>query len=106
MSEPLDSVWLKVIRAKEHLDALYAEILEFLRTDPQPYAIQPEHNREGSEYVFHFKVNREPPTEWSVAVGDVTYNLRSALDHLAWQLALKHTRDREPRSATTHLASR
>jgi hypothetical protein len=31
------------------------------------------------------------PTEWVLLVGDFAANARSALDHLAWQLALRNT---------------
>ncbi len=30
----------------------------------------------------------EVPIEWSIRVGEILYNLRSALDHLVWQLVL------------------
>ena len=30
----------------------------------------------------------EAPIEWSVRIGEILYNLRSALDHLVWQLVL------------------
>jgi len=84
---PLDSVWLKIIRAKEHIDFFYGEIEMFWLTKPEPYAFIPEDDTKNSEKVFRFKVNREPPIGWSIIVGDIAFNLRSALDHLAWQLA-------------------
>jgi hypothetical protein len=33
----------------------------------------------------------ELPPEWSLLIGDFAANARSALDHLAWQLALRNT---------------
>jgi hypothetical protein len=88
---PLNSVWLKIIRAKEHLDSLYSEIQMFWLSKPKPFDLIPEDDTKESEKVFKFKVNREPPIRWSVIVGDIAFDLRSALDHLAWQLALLTT---------------
>lgn len=101
---PLDSVWLKVVRAKEHLDFLNAEVQKFWTL--KPCEVITEKNLEvidvatlkDSKKFFRFKINREPPTEWSAIVGDFAYNLRSALDHLVWQLALLFTSN--PRRST------
>ena len=30
------------------------------------------------------------PVEWSITTGEILYNLRSALDHLVWQLVINH----------------
>ena len=38
-------------------------------------------------WVYRSK-NPEEPVIWSILVGEILYNLRSALDHLVWQLVL------------------
>ena len=38
--------------------------------------------------VERFQVKREPPLRFGVILGDCLHNLRSALDHLVWQVAL------------------
>jgi hypothetical protein len=37
--------------------------------------------------VFRFHIREEPPHAWSTIIGDCVQNARSALEHLAWQLA-------------------
>lgn len=95
---PLDSVRLKVVRAKEHLDFLYGEIGRFWASEPKPCEFIREDDTKESGYVLRFKVNKTLPLEWSLVVGDFAHNLRSALDHLAWQLALLTTD--KPKSST------
>jgi hypothetical protein len=81
---PLDGVDLKVARAKGHLSdlkeavkwALDSERYEFTRkTDPET----------GKEALW---VDPIPyiALEWSVVIGEILFHLRSALDHLAYQL--------------------
>jgi hypothetical protein len=76
----------KVERAQEHLIALDAATGEFFEVDP--YEIVGEFEAEASEYLFRVKVLREPPLRLGVMLGDFIHNLRSALDHLVWQLVL------------------
>ena len=90
--KPLDGVWLKVNRAKQHLESLDGEIRRFLQSGAYTVTPNPEEDTE-EVYMFQFNVVRQPPKEWSVIVGELAFNLRSALDHLAWQLALLSTND-------------
>jgi hypothetical protein len=83
-----EGVRLKLERAQQHLDALQQEIERFLRR--HPYTVIEEFNEEAGEYLLRAQVLEEPPSRWGVEVGDVVHNLRSALDHLVWQLALSH----------------
>jgi hypothetical protein len=48
-----------------------------------------EHDPKTGEIVVYGEARREPPTaEWGVIIGDIVHTLRSALDHLVWQLTL------------------
>lgn len=38
----------------------------------------------------------EVPYEWGLIVGDAVHNFRCALDHLAWQLAVRHCGGNDP----------
>jgi hypothetical protein len=76
----------KLERAQEHLIALDAATGEFFEVDP--YEIVGEFDSKTSEYLFRVKVLREPPLRLGVIFGDFIHNLRSALDHLVWQLIL------------------
>ncbi len=82
----LDGVWHKVRRAEEHLKALGKAISDFPRTNPPPYAVSIEPETE-SCYQFRLNIRCHPPLYLSVLAGDAVFNLRSALDHLAWQLS-------------------
>lgn len=72
---------LKVERAKKHLDELYSAHEDFAKSEPHTLS----HTEEGGYFVLTVKVN-DPPFELALMAGDFVSCLRSALDHLAWQL--------------------
>jgi hypothetical protein len=96
---PLDKVRLKLDRAQEHLATLDLEIVEFLKF--QPYRVDP-HPQTATFKIGNvslptslpapgigiFRIVHEPPLHLSLIVGDYIHNVRSALDHLVWQLQL------------------
>jgi hypothetical protein len=77
---------LKVKRANEHIRDLEGLILDFLTHDPKPYSISIHDEAESGDQVYVVHVAATPPEEWGLIIGDCVHNLRSALDHLAWQL--------------------
>ena len=79
----LDGVRAKLARANEHLARLESDTHAFLENEPYRFALEVD----GHDYVVRIKASREPPIELAIMLGDVLYNLRSSLDHLAWQLA-------------------
>jgi hypothetical protein len=82
----LDGIRIKIARANEHLSELRRRLDDFGRS--KPYSIVVETDPETGDQLF--KMDREPERPPDLAViGDVLYNLRSALDHLAWQLVIK-----------------
>jgi hypothetical protein len=86
--EPIEGIRLKVERAEHVLDELYAAVVDYL--SEHNYEVVGEYERERSEYVFRGRVTKAT-AYLSVIAGDVVHNMRSALDHLAWQLALLTT---------------
>jgi len=88
----LDGIHLKLDRADEHLRILKDEMLELL--DSKTYTVTEQANTKGSEHVLEVLDPPVLPPEWSLLIGDFAYNLRAALDYLAWQLALLNTRGR------------
>ncbi len=86
---PLQGTWFKVNRAKKHFDELDASINAFLSRNPF-FFLEQEHP-DPSLRSFRFKEVDRPPIDWAFILGDFAFNLRSALDHLAWQLALLKT---------------
>lgn len=86
MDSPLTGFKAKLDRADEHLNALVAEIGDFL--DGNPHSVIYEIDPETCQKVAKFKVHRElPAVRWGVRFGDCIHNMRSALDHLAWALS-------------------
>lgn len=86
MSHALDSVKLKVSRAEEHLEALRMECSAYL--DSKPFEPIRQSQPESDNPWMIWKVNHPPPLRLSVLLGDFLHNLRSSLDHIAWQLVL------------------
>lgn len=86
------SAWAKIERAKEHRDVLEAKIADFFSIKAnRPRGIG---KYEADAGCHIFRIAYVPPNlaafvgDASLAVGDIVSNLRSALDHLAYQLAL------------------
>lgn len=91
MRNPLDESWAKLIRAREHTDSFEAELGLWLQ------------EREATDDVIRTRFEYDPKTGWcegfidnipqpppyrfGLIIGDIVHNLRSALDHLAWELA-------------------
>jgi hypothetical protein len=83
----LIGIQAKYDRAKEQFDLLRDEMHEFFNKG-QPYSFSEEFDSDTWEWVKRVNVNREPPVRFGVVLGDVIHNLRSALDHLMWQVTL------------------
>jgi len=77
----------KIDRAREHVNALDKAINRFLETEP--YAA--ERRLKARDRIHEYVLVRytEPPDCLGLLVGDAVHNLRSALDHVAFELALK-----------------
>lgn len=87
---------MKTRRAEVHLKELEATVRHFVETDP--YLITRKDNIKKHWHILSIEVKPAPDTI-PLLVGEFAYSLRSALDQLAWQLALKHVS--APRSATS-----
>ena len=88
MLHPLDGSFLKINRAKQHID--FANDLMKGFQDRKPYRIVDtiERNGQTRERVLRFEQTEDIPDDISLIIGDVCNNLRSALDYLLWQLWL------------------
>jgi hypothetical protein len=87
---PLDGVNLKIARADNHFDLLNDEIVQWLNA--QNYRASECDNSETGESIRSLVDPPKTPDRWGLIVGEFAYQLRSALDHLAWQLALLNTK--------------
>ena len=82
--ERLVRVRVKVERAKQHIVDLNLRLKAFL--DSNPYKVGTYRNPETRQLIYFLTGVRNVPPQIGLVVGDVIQNLRSALDHLAFQL--------------------
>jgi len=80
----LEPCWVKVSRAQAHFDAVNAEIGSFLNT--RPYSVSLQNDPKTNDVIVEADALQEPPSSWSVLIGDCVHNLRTALDYLVTQL--------------------
>lgn len=78
----------KLIRAEQHIRALKKSVARYSRS--QPHKVIPK--AKGKKKVH---VAKRPPVEISILAGEAVYQMRSALDHLVFQIIKKN-------SATLH----
>jgi len=91
LPDSLAGIRAKLERCEEHLKTLDREITRFL--EHKPYVTTGHFNAERSSYIFRFQPIKRPPVAWGVTVGEVVHHLRSALDHLVWQLVKLNERE-------------
>ena len=84
----LVGVQAKIERAKVGLKALENEISK-LCDDQKTAIIREIHEVDEQAWVFRGPTPMVP-IEWSVRIGEVVYHLRTALDHLVWQLVISN----------------
>ena len=92
---PLDGARAKLERAKSHVGALRDAISA---AEPDPAAIPLRREYDVNQGAIVWRIERVPeiPDSWGLLVGDALHNFRCALDHLWWQLALKHLHPNQP----------
>lgn len=86
MVSELDGTRLKLVRAREQLNALSAEIGAFLGR--KPYVSFIEIHDERREIAFGIEVREQSNPMLSVIIGEILHDLRSCLDHALWQLVI------------------
>jgi hypothetical protein len=93
LSHPLDGARAKVERAKEHIRYLNDEIVA--ARERKTHTIETEVDKNTYTIVKRLRVHDQLPVRWAVVVGEVASNLRTALDHVVWELvrANKQTGD-------------
>jgi hypothetical protein len=80
----LDLIAVKVERAQEHLASLSAEVQLYLES--KPYAVSAKRDPESRRLIYFVASVRPTPQRLSALLGDTIHNLRSALDHLVYQI--------------------
>lgn len=77
---------IKVDRAKQHIVELGKAITSFFESEP--YKIGTKHDPKTRKLIYYLAFVQPVPSNISCIVGDIIHNLKSALDHLAYQLFL------------------
>jgi hypothetical protein len=86
-----DSAWLKWGRAVVHAEVL-AEDIRRVTTDrdrPRDFIFGYEYDAKRHGFVVEVASVEPMPIAWSLMLGDVAANLRSALEHLAWAIVTR-----------------
>jgi len=83
----LDSAWAKLDRANKHLADMRNELGNYESLNPCEFV------REDDPVLIKYRISiLEPSSTIPAMLGDYVHNLRSALDHTAYALARKPTR--------------
>src|SRR5688572_21395332 len=80
------SAFLKIRRAESQAKDLGGEINKFFSSsNGRAYGIIFERNADARQWRAIFRVLKQLPDEWPVALGEIIHNLRSVLDHLVYE---------------------
>jgi len=80
---------LKLNWARRHLDTLQASIERFV-AGGAVHAMTLRFDADSGKYIATLRTQREFPSEWTLIVGDVMHNTRSALDALTYALSVRN----------------
>jgi hypothetical protein len=97
----LSGAWAKLRRAKAHIDAVHDAIEQKLGAHPIHYSLGRKFDDNQSAVIFYINRLVEIDDGWSLIIGDAIHNLRGALDHLTWQLAIRHSNGVEPKDGNS-----
>lgn len=89
MTDEFLGIKAKLERAQEQFHDLIARIQTYDAS--KPYELPRHVNTETGKFWYEFRLKTPVPIEWSVIVGEMVHNLRSALDHLVWQMIVRDT---------------
>lgn len=92
MVDRLASVRLKVKRAELHRKTLDDEGQAWVKRQKAAVIHNTDTEPPWHRLVVDAKAWEEPPPHWGIVLGDLIHNLRSALDHMIWQLVLANNR--------------
>lgn len=89
MPDSFDGIRLKLSRARDQIQGLSAEFSPYL--DGLPYRPVVHFDRQSRILTLSVKAHQPPDPMWGVKIGEVAHNLRSALDHIVWELVILTT---------------
>jgi hypothetical protein len=89
----LEGPVIKLARAESQFYVLQQQI-EAVWPPEETWPVRTEQHRGGLEYRFYLGELPGIEPAWALMAGEIMFNLRSALDHLAWELHVRHFRGR------------
>lgn len=95
MPYPLLTAALKKDRAADHIIDFQAQLPEVIKT--QPHTIRRDPQGDSGEFFYERAVGNDFLMDLGPIVGDAIHNLRSALDHIAYAVALSDTARLKPK---------
>ena len=90
----VDRIRAKVTRAKQHIRDFQLGLSAFKATDPYQFAMKEDAQR--GKRIFYVSKADPVPDSLTAIAADVIQNLRSPLDHIAYQLVLSARGGRKP----------
>ncbi len=82
VSDMFQSAKLKLNRADHHILDLETQFTEFTNSDPYALAV----SNDGGETILRLNFRKTIPKQWALIIGDAVHNMRTALDHMTWDL--------------------
>src|SRR2546422_437235 len=94
MSRQLDRIRAKITRAKQHIQDFQLGLKAF--HDTAPYAIRMKEDAQTNKRIYYIAKAEPVPDSLATIAADIIQNLRSPLDHIAYQLVLDARGGTEP----------
>ncbi len=90
--ERLAGSWAKLTRAQGHVEELKRAIIAACDGEGPPRVLATRRQFDPENNLVLWIAERVPEVsdDWGLMVGEAIYNMRCALDHLWWQLAIDH----------------
>jgi hypothetical protein len=89
MTDAFVGIDLRLVRAAQQLEQLQGDIDEFFTRDRRVVERGADENIRQVSRIHHDPIPL--PLMWSVRIAEIVHNVRSALDHLVWQLVIRKT---------------
>jgi hypothetical protein len=84
MSDLFKSARLKIERADHHIADLERQFAAFIEANPHTLSIQT--NPDDGNLAVRIRFGKEPPDDFALIISDAIHNLRTALDHMVWEM--------------------
>lgn len=83
-TDPFYSTRLKVERANHHIRDLERQLTDY--SNSHPHVITIKEDPYTKRFLIYVNFPDKPPPEMALTIGDAIHNLRTALDHMMWEM--------------------